>query len=232
MENSPLQFKNSRLNLTLLQLYTLDTKILSAHLTEKIAQAPKLVGMLPVIIDFSHVTPDPAALASTLQLVKSFHLQPVGCQGLDESLQSSADELSLPHIKSQITAPPRPTNNAAPAPTAAPSGPTKIIRQVIRSGTQIHSPGDLIVIGAVSHGAEVLANGNIFVYGPLRGRALAGIKGDTTAIVSCDLFDPELVSIAGIYLLSEGLNPDLIGDRVVVGMSDEKLSFESLKPLA
>ena len=78
---------------------------------------------------------------------------------------------------------------------------SRIINRPVRSGQQVYSPGDLIVLGQVSTGAELLAGGHIHVYGPLRGRALAGVNGDRTSRIFCTRFEAELVSISGQYKL-------------------------------
>lgn len=83
---------------------------------------------------------------------------------------------------------------------------TRIIIEPVRSGQQIYARGgDLIVLGAVSHGAELLADGHIHVYGPLRGRALAGVTGDIHAHIFCQSLEAELISIAGHYKMSEDI---------------------------
>lgn len=80
--------------------------------------------------------------------------------------------------------------------------------QPVRSGQQVVAKGgDLVVSAAVSPGAEVLADGNIHVYGPLRGRALAGISGNKEARIFCMSLEAELVSIAGSYCLSDAITP-------------------------
>lgn len=105
--------------------------------------------------------------------------------------------------------------------------PAKIVKQTIRSGQQIYAPGgDLVIIGSVSTGAEILADGNIHVYGTLRGRALAGVQGNQTASIFCHSLQAELISIAGIYLLSEDIQEDKIGASVQIYMEDEKLQME------
>ncbi|MBL4867498.1 MAG: septum site-determining protein MinC [Pseudomonadales bacterium] len=83
---------------------------------------------------------------------------------------------------------------------------SKIVAKPVRSGQQVYAPGgDLIILAPVSAGAEVLADGNIHVYGPLRGRALAGVKGNTDARIFCHSLEAELISIAGHYKVSEDL---------------------------
>jgi septum site-determining protein MinC len=85
---------------------------------------------------------------------------------------------------------------------------SKLITSPVRSGQQIVAKGkDLIVTSSVSHGAELLSDGNIHVYGALRGRALAGISGDLEARIYCQSLEAELVSIAGFYRLSDAIEP-------------------------
>ncbi|MNJ67366.1 Septum site-determining protein MinC [compost metagenome] len=100
----------------------------------------------------------------------------------------------------------------------------------MRGGQQIYAQGcDLIVLGPVSPGAELLSDGNIHVYGPLRGRALAGIKGDGRARIFCRQLNAELVSIAGHYKVAEDLRRDpLWGQSVQVGLQGDSLNVTRL----
>ena len=83
----------------------------------------------------------------------------------------------------------------------------KLILSPVRSGQQIYAPdGDITVIGSVSHGAELLADGNIHVYGALRGRALAGINNNNQARIFCNSLEADLISIAGQFKISENIN--------------------------
>ncbi|MCP4324123.1 MAG: septum site-determining protein MinC [Psychromonas sp.] len=106
---------------------------------------------------------------------------------------------------------------------------TKIFKGRVRSGQQIYAKEcDLVISGDVSPGAEVIADGNIHIYGALRGRALAGAMGDKTASVFCQLLAPELVSIAGVYKLCDALPTEFIGKGSIVSLQDEQLELESL----
>ena len=103
---------------------------------------------------------------------------------------------------------------------------TRLINQPVRSGTQIYARGaDLIVTAAVSPGAEIMADGNIHVYGPLRGRALAGAAGDAEAQIFCSRFEAELVSIAGHYLVSEQMPAEERGLPVQIALVDDRLTI-------
>jgi septum site-determining protein MinC len=108
--------------------------------------------------------------------------------------------------------------------------PSKIITSPVRGGQQIYAQGcDLIVLAPVSAGAELLADGNIHVYGPMRGRALAGIKGNGAARIFCQQMGAELLSIAGQYKVAEDLRRDpLWGEAVHVSLSGDVLNITRL----
>lgn len=117
---------------------------------------------------------------------------------------------------------------------AAPSGtraePTLVIDRPLRSGQRIYAKGDLVVLGLVSNGAEIIAEGNIHVYAPLRGRALAGVHGNHDARIFCTCLEAELISIAGIYRTTEvPLTADVAGKPVQIRLDDEKLLIEPLR---
>jgi septum site-determining protein MinC len=100
------------------------------------------------------------------------------------------------------------------------------VTQPVRSGTQIYARGaDLVVTAAVHTGAEIIADGNIHVYGPLRGRAMAGAAGDDEARIFCSRFEAELVSIAGRYLVSEQMPPEMRGLAVQITLDDDRLTI-------
>lgn len=100
----------------------------------------------------------------------------------------------------------------------------------LRSGQQVYARGaDLVVMAVVSFGAEVIADGNIHVYAPLRGRAIAGARGNTEARIFSTCLEPQLVSIAGIYRTTETALPDNVaGKPAQVRLDGEKLIIEPL----
>ena len=107
---------------------------------------------------------------------------------------------------------------------------SKVIHHPIRSGQQVYAPeGDLIVLASVSAGAEILADGNIHVYGALRGRALAGVKGDTQARIFCHSMAAELVSIAGQYKISEDIDRSRLGKPTQVYLDKDALRFKEIE---
>jgi septum site-determining protein MinC len=96
----------------------------------------------------------------------------------------------------------------------------------VRSGAQIYARGaDLVVTSAVSAGAELIADGNIHVYGTLRGRAIAGASGDAEARIFCSRLEAELISVAGRYLVSENIAPDSRGHAVQISLEGDRLAI-------
>ncbi len=112
----------------------------------------------------------------------------------------------------------------------ATSAQTLVVEKPLRSGQRIYAKGDLVVLGLVSYGAEVIAEGNIHIYAPLRGRALAGVQGNHDARIFCTCLEPELISIAGIYRTTENPLPaDVLGKAVQIRLDEEKLMIEPLR---
>ncbi|MBF0265428.1 MAG: septum site-determining protein MinC [Gammaproteobacteria bacterium] len=106
---------------------------------------------------------------------------------------------------------------------------TMVITHPVRSGQQIYAPnGDLVIKGAVGAGAEVLADGNIHVYGALRGKAMAGVKGEKSANIFCHQLESDLVSIAGIFALRDDIPPDNEGVANHINLVDERLVFNKM----
>ena len=138
--------------------------------------------------------------------------------------ESSTPEPELPETpadtaKPEVAASPpaEPLINTSPPPPAVPLfTPTRVIDRPLRSGQQVYARGgDLVVLAAVNAGAEVIADGSIHIYAPLRGRALAGASGSTTARIFTTRFEAELVSIAGVYRTFAAGIPDALAGRPV-----------------
>lgn len=109
--------------------------------------------------------------------------------------------------------------------------PTRVIDRPLRSGQRVYARGgDLVVLGLVSHGAEVIADGNIHIYGPLRGRAIAGANGDAAARIFAAAMEPELISIAGTYRTTDKpLADDVLGKPAQVRLDGDRMLIEPLK---
>ncbi len=141
----------------------------------------------------------------------------------------AANGLDLP-VLPPSNARSRPIEPLPETPVEAPVRPTRVITTPVRGGQQIYAQGgDLIVLAPVSPGAELLADGNIHVYAPLRGRALAGLKGDTRARIFCQRLSAELLSIAGQYKIEEDLRREpLWGEPVQISLSGHMLNITRL----
>lgn len=173
-----------------------------------------------------------APLARTLGLPLLPPERPRGRKASEPSSpQPPAPAASTPSADPPAPASPSaaPPTTAAQANTGAPPAPAQIYTGVVRSGQRIYARGrDLIVAGPVSMGAEVLADGNIHVYGRLSGRALAGAQGNTAARIFCTAFQAELVAIAGHYKLIESIGAQVAGKAAQVYLDGERLEIVPL----
>ncbi|MFL9962613.1 septum site-determining protein MinC [Paraburkholderia sediminicola] len=182
------------------------------------------------------------AAESALPLLEARDRRGAASKPTDEdSATADAQAVNGPNAATAAAAPPAvagtPATAAAvePAPAAEPvrlatSSQTMVVDKPLRSGQRIYAKGDLVVLGLVSYGAEVIAEGNIHIYAPLRGRALAGVQGNHDARIFCTCLEPELISIAGIYRTTENPLPsDVLGKPVQIWLEEEKLMIEPLR---
>ncbi|MCK5661934.1 MAG: septum site-determining protein MinC [Thiotrichaceae bacterium] len=216
--------------LTLMVLHLLETNIdnIANQLAEKVSKAPMFFQQAPVVIDLNAVSDENGIdLLEVITVVRHSGLIPIAVRGGNSQQQEMALSLNLGILTNTI-----PTNECAPEiedPSISIPSQTKIVTQPIRSGQQVVAlNGDLIVLAAVSHGAEVLAHRHIHIYGALRGRALAGVNGDSEARIFCQQFNAELLSVAGQYMVNEDLPEDLLGKPVQVYLQDKSLKIISL----
>jgi septum site-determining protein MinC len=157
-----------------------------------------------------------------------------GASAAASAVDASASATPAP-AQASLLPPDASTSAAEPAPAAEPvrlatSSQTMVVDKPLRSGQRIYAKGDLVVLGLVSYGAEVIAEGNIHIYAPLRGRALAGVQGNHDARIFCTCLEPELISIAGIYRTTENPLPsDVLGKPVQIWLEEEKLMIEPLR---
>lgn len=151
---------------------------------------------------------------------------------------TSAPEAPATDKPAAASAEPMPAREAssttsAPAPTqAAPhSSSALVITKPLRSGQRVYARHtDLVVIGMVSQGAEVIADGNVHVYGPLRGKAMAGARGDTSARIFTTHLDAELLAVAGVYrVVEDKLDRTLQNQPALVRLDGDTLRIEALK---
>ncbi len=238
-----LQFKGSLVPLTTLELLYFDPEKFSQALLEKIQQAPNLLKNLPLVLSLDKFVEDLADLDfnKLRELCAQQELQLIGVRATDPVQVEAAQTAGLAVLQpsrgrqeSPAEAPPGPEKETSPdlpdvETATSTEAVNRVIRTPIRSGQQVYAPGgDLIIMAPVSAGAEVLADGNIHVYGPLRGRALAGVRGNTEAMVFCQSLEAELVSIAGQYKISEDLQGDRWKKPALLNLENERLVIKEL----
>lgn len=241
--------KSTSLPVVAVVLKTTDAAMLGAELALRMAEAPGFFDDDPVLIDLTAVRdfPEPLDFVALLALLRSHRTMPVAVRGGNPEQMQAAQQAGLA-VSADVSAPPPPPHHEpAPAPVAEPAtlhdspaeaeaprpvpGPgTVVIDKPLRSGQQVYARGaDLVVLAVVSFGAEVIADGNIHVYAPLRGRAMAGARGNTNARIFTTCMEPQLVSIAGIYRTTEVAIPaDIVGKPAQVRLAGEKLLIEPL----
>jgi septum site-determining protein MinC len=202
------KLKGRLYTLTVLHLFNTDIDLFVDQLSDAVQQAPRLFERTPVILDCSALVETAFDIDLFCQKMRHFGLFPIAIQGGSSSLQTAAQQIGLPilHASSQQDKPLRERKAKVESPSPnSDVAKAKFHASPIRSGQQIVSNGDLIVVSPVRHGAELLAEGHIHVYGALRGRALAGITGDKQARIFCQSLEAELVAIAGIYCLNDAM---------------------------
>ncbi len=234
------QLKSASISITALELYYFDCEEFEETLRDKISQAPGFFKDIPIIISLEKYQ----GLDSELDFFKIIgtcrrhHIHVVAVRGGNDDQRRLARGASLALLPASGQRERRPEPEKIPDPeTPAPEAsissgnpaPARIVSQTVRSGQQVYAPdSDLIILAPVQAGAEVLAAGNIHVYGPLRGRALAGIHGDKSARVFCQSLEAELVSIAGHYKISEDLQDNSWKHAVQIQLRDDLLVVSPL----
>jgi septum site-determining protein MinC len=220
---------------------------LRASLEVRVREAPALFERAPVVVDLSFLSPQPddAAVHALLDAVRAAGMLPVGLAYGDDATDALARRLGLPLIAKFRAAYERPAaagekpaahakSSAAPAVQPAPQAPAEPVTALqhhgqVRTGQQVYAQGcDLVVVGTVANGAEVLADGNIHVYGALRGRAFAGALGDKHTRIFCGEFRAEIVSIAGHYRVFEELPKEYAGKAVQIQLEQDRLQITPL----
>lgn len=224
-QKQALDLKGQMLSVTRIRLTRADTAAATAQLNDWARQMPDSVRGMPVVIE----SEAPVDLAALLASMREIGLQPLAV--LEGPLSAAAREQGLAVLDEGSLGAgraPRPAPSAAP-PAAAAYKPARLVVQPVRSGQQIYADGtDLTVMNAVSVGAEVIADGCVHVYGTLRGRAVAGARGDEQARIFCQRFEAELVAVAGVYAVAEQMQGDLRGQAVQVYLDGGKLKIEKM----
>ena len=228
------EIKSGPVNLPLLKLLSTDVGAISAQLRQKIRQAPDFFRNAPMAIDVHSIAEAAGEIdfIALVRIMRDFGLTPVGLCGGHERHNQAAQVvgLSVLSLARHETPPPQAQPAETPKPKTTPEEMrSKIIEHPVRSGQRIYvAGGDLVVMSQVSAGAEIMADGNIHVYGTLRGRALAGVQGNLNCRIFCHDLQAELVSVGGHYKISENIDDSLRGVPVQIFLQDQSLIIKRL----
>lgn len=231
ISNTAFHLKGSMMTLTVMHLINPDPEAINKQLGRVISESPNLFRNMPVVIDLTRLKDHPPTIDfnDIIDLLREYGLIPVGvCNATDEQQQSAR----LSGLGT-LSGSPKPTASKPRANRNAETIRPMVINHPVRSGQQIYAKNtDLIIQASVSNGAEILADGHIHVYGTLRGRALAGVQGDTQARIYAMSLHAELVSIAGHYKLQDGIDDYALDGPVCVRLDEEQLTLEAMYGLA
>ena len=220
------KLKGRLYTLTVLQIVSVDKEAFLQQFDEIVVKAPKLFENTPVVFDLSLVNHLEFDLQNLCQIARDHRMIPVAVQGGTPLQDTLAQCQGLAVLHASATQDKAIIEPVAEVVNSEPKK-AKLVTLPVRSGQQVVAKnGDLIITSAVSHGAELLSDGNIHVYGALRGRALAGISGDTEARIYCQSLEADLVSIAGFYRLSDSM--ESINGPCQIYLMDEHIIIESL----
>ncbi|MFG3447337.1 MULTISPECIES: septum site-determining protein MinC [unclassified Stenotrophomonas] len=250
------ELKIGQVGIANLRIRTLDVERLTREMRDRVARAPKLFGRAAVILDFGGLSqmPDVATAQALLDGLRGAGVLPVALAYGSTETDLLSQQLGLPLLakfraqyeRAESEPTPAPV---APAPTAEPARraratapapaaaadtgnapkPGRMQTSNVRSGQQLYAENcDLTVMATVGAGAEVIADGSIHIYGTLRGRALAGAQGNTTARIFCRDFHAELVAIAGHYKVLDDVPDTLRGKAVQVWLEQDQIKIAAL----
>lgn len=236
---SVLDFRSSTSFALALVIYSDDMEAISHRLQEKIASAPGFFNGSPIQLDLSELNAKGGAIdvVALIALLRGLNFFPIGIRGADAAQEKRALELAVPidsgSSHGDIVFPKVETEKKVITGTQAIASetnhtPAMMITQPVRSGQRIYATSDLVILAQVSAGAEIMAEGNIHVYNTLRGRALAGVQGNTEARLFCLDLQAELVSVAGIYKTSEDLKETFSKKPIQVYLQEQALIIEEL----
>ncbi|MCK5809609.1 MAG: septum site-determining protein MinC [Cocleimonas sp.] len=255
---SALELKGEMLMLNVLRLQDVDIELIETTLQQKRAEAPLFFVQSPVVVDCSSLTEEQGSqldLRALRRLLVKMDFVPVGLRNVSNAmlaasitagwnvLRASAKQSPKQEVTIELSedtfvydemAEEKKKKEANMAEFAnedqSPQKQGLTIERPIRSGQQIYAKnGDLIILSQTSAGSEVMADGSIHVYGPLRGRVLAGVKGDKKARIFCRSLEAELIVIAGCYQLLDESDTELKGKPAMIYLEDEKLIIKSIK---
>lgn len=235
------EIKSANLPLVALLLKSNDLDLLARELQGRFGDIPDFFDHDPLVIDLAPLGDVQVDFERLLEMLRGYRVMPVAVKGGSPEQMEAARNAGLADggDAHALTAPSAPTpalpqggREEEPKAAQAPPVPASalVIDKPLRSGQQVYARGrDVVVLAMVNAGAEVIADGHIHVYAPLRGKAIAGARGDAGARILTLCLEPELVSIAGVYRTSEVAWPKGVrGKPAQIRLVDDKLVMEAL----
>ncbi len=247
MSSGCFKIKSNMLTLSILELHRYHPQDFLSQLSETVSQSPKFFEQNPIIVSLERLTspgetPDLKALVADC---REAGVQVIAFRGsnafrgvvteagfalvLAAASARSGEEKENKPIERTYTKPAAVDMQLQQPEYDGVAKPGKLVLQPVRSGQRIYAQGtDLIVLSTVSGGAELLADGNIHVYGPLRGRAIAGASGDSSARIFCQQLQAELLSIAGSILVNEDMQGPRWGQSIQAYREGDRIKLALL----
>jgi septum site-determining protein MinC len=199
-------------------------------LDAKLKQSGAFFAHVPLVLDLEKAHDKIIDFKLLVLEMRTRRLVLVGVQNATPEQKRMAQLAGLIALGAGREVSPEEAMRAGGATSGPARGPTKLIAEPVRSGQRVFADsGDLVIVGAVSSGAEVIARGNIHIYGTLRGRALAGANGDTKARIFCHSLEAELIAIAGVYRTCDDIEQSAAKQRVQIHLDGDALHIEPFK---
>jgi len=234
LDLSAFDMKAGQFTLPTLLIRTDDADALDQFLVQQVAKLPHFFEQAPLVIDLSQFPSDQPldCFPMIVGMIRGHGMVPVGVRGASQEQREQARLLELAIMPRLRTSQAQKTDPATPPVAAAVTEQHRnplVVDEPVRSGQRIYAKGcDLVLLAGVSSGAEVMADGSIHAYGPVRGRMLAGVRDNTAARIFCRDMAAELVAIAGRYRVNEDLPKRHLGRSVQISLQENALQFASL----
>jgi septum site-determining protein MinC len=235
--------KSASLTLEAFLLKTGNMSTLAQALEDRFGATPELFDGEPLVIDLTHLASLDVAIdfPALIALLSQYKLKPIAIRGATHKQGAAARAAGLVEAPDSVAAPSRVETVEVvrevirevrvEVPVEVPvAAITVVLDKPLRSGQQFYAKGgDLVITAVVNHGAEVIADGSIHVYAPLRGKAIAGAKGNRQARIFATVMEPELLSIAGTYRTTDNPLPENVrGKPAQIRLDGERLVFEPI----
>ena len=188
-----------------------------------IARSPGFFVGRPVVVDLSSVDLSQSGITHLLASLQERNIRVLGIEGVAEARLTPNMPPLLSGGRACVVEPSAPKKVDPKQPTSL------LLENPVRSGqTVIFPDGDVTILGSVGSGAEVVAGGSIHVYGALRGRAMAGVNGHSTARIYCQKIEADLLAIDGFYQTADDIDAALRGKPAQAWLQGKTMRITAL----